>query len=494
MSEIVLTTLNAKYFHSSFGLRYLYANLKSLQERAILLEFQKKQSLEDILKILLAQDPQIIGFGVYIWNAKESLEVVRSIRQRRPDIKIVLGGPEVSYESKTQEICDLADFVVKGEGDFAFRELCEQILKHVPPKEKFILPQAPPIEDIKLPYEFYNEEDIKHRLIYVEASRGCPFKCEFCLSSLDVAVRKFPIDGFLASMKKLHNRGVRHFKFVDRTFNLDLKTTERILTFFLKHMSSDLFLHFEVIPDRFPPGLLELLAQFPKGTLQLEVGIQTFNEEVAARIQRKQNFKKTRENLKLLREKTHAHIHADLIVGLPGEDLFSFSKGFDQLYSLNPHEIQVGILKRLKGTPIVQHTEAWKMNYDENPPFQLLQNGLIREEEMQRMNHFARFWEKVSNSGKFPHTAKLLLQTNESPFEAFQSFSDTLFRHFQRTHSIPLEELISAITNYLTNTTLFSEEDILLCAQKDEELRKKIRRQRKDATQHRSRQAFHQPL
>src|SRR5207247_3930379 len=186
---------------------------------------------------------------------------------------------------------------------------------------------------------------------------------EFCLSSLDVPVRNVPLDAFLAAMQRLLDRGLRQFKFVDRTFNLNLNFSRSILQFFLDRYEPGLFLHFEMIPDRLPEALRETIARFPAGALQFEVGVQTFNDDVAARISRKQDNAKLADNLRYLREHTGVHVHADLIVGLPGEDVESFARGFDRLVALKPQEIQVGMLKRLRGTPIVRHDVEWGMVY-----------------------------------------------------------------------------------------------------------------------------------
>jgi radical SAM superfamily enzyme YgiQ (UPF0313 family) len=216
---------------------------------------------------------------------------------------------------------------------------------------------------LALPYDLYTDADIAHRVIYVEASRGCPYECEFCLSSLDVPVRNAPLEPFLTAMQHLLDRGVCQFKFVDRTFNLNLKISSAILRFFLERYRPGLFVHFEMIPDRLPQALRELIREFPPGVLQFEVGIQTFNEQVAKLISRRQDNARAEENLRWLREETGVHVHADLIVGLPGEDMASFAAGFDRLVALGPQEIQVGLLKRLRGTPIVRHDRDWGMVY-----------------------------------------------------------------------------------------------------------------------------------
>ena len=458
MPEIILTTLNAKYIHTAFGLRYLLANLGELQPKACIIEFDIHQRPIDIAEMLLAQNPRIIGFGIYIWNVKQSEEVIATIKRVRPGVTVILGGPEVSYETEDQPIVKLADHVILGEADFKFGELCAQILENpasaegadnrLPPK---IIPaELPEFSRLAFPYSFYDTKDIAHRVIYVEASRGCPFTCEFCLSSLDIPVRQAPLQPFLCEMQKLLDRGVRQFKFVDRTFNLNLAVSSAILKFFRERHSLGNFYHFELIPDRLPDALCEIIAGFPPGSLQFEVGIQTFNPEVADLIRRRQNYDKLDDNLRFLRNETSVHIHADLIVGLPGETLDSFAAGFDRLIALRPHEIQVGILKRLRGTPIVRHDGKWEMTYNSCPPYEILQNKLIDFSTMQRLRRFARYWDLVGNSGNFVETAPLIWLRSGSPFAAFLHWSDWLYSRSGRADGIALPRLMEWLFEYLT--------------------------------------------
>ncbi len=286
-------------------------------------------------------------------------------------------------------------------------------------------------------------------MIYVEASRGCPYECEFCLSSLDVPVRQAAIDEFLAAMESLLARGVRQFKFVDRTFNLNLKTSRAILGFFLERYTPGLFLHFEMIPDRLPDALRDLIGRFPLGSLQFEVGIQTFNDDVAELISRRQDNAKVEENLRWLRDETGVHVHADLIVGLPGETTESFARGFDRLVALGPQEIQVGMLKRLRGTPIVRHNDRWGMIYSPAAPYEILQTGLIDYATMQRLRRFARYWDLVANSGNFVESAHLIWSAG-LPFESFMRFSDWLFAVGGKTNGIALKRLAQLLFEYLT--------------------------------------------
>ncbi|HZV34236.1 MAG TPA: DUF4080 domain-containing protein [Verrucomicrobiae bacterium] len=450
MPDIVLATLNAKYIHAAFGLRYLLANLGELRARAVLLEFDINQRPIEIAETLLAGSPRIIGLGVYIWNAAQSTELVSALKRLRPDVLVVLGGPEVSYETDRQPIIAMADYVITGEADLKFAVVCRQLLAGEKPPQKIIPAELPEPSQLASPYEFYNERDVAHRIIYVEASRGCPFTCEFCLSSLDIPVRQFPLAALLQNLEELLRRGVRQFKFVDRTFNLNLNTSRALLQFFLDRLTPGLFIHFEMIPDRLPEELREVIAKFPPGALQFEVGIQTFNPQVAHLISRRQDYERLADNFKFLRQHTGVHIHADLIAGLPGETMESFGRGFDQLLALRPQEIQVGILKRLRGTPIVRHDAEWQMIYHDHPPYEVLQTKLISFADLQRLRRFARFWDLIGNSGNFVTTVPLLWRDAASPFQEFMSFCDWLHARLGRNHAIALAQLGEMLFTFLT--------------------------------------------
>jgi radical SAM superfamily enzyme YgiQ (UPF0313 family) len=457
MPDIVLTTLNAKFIHAAFGLRYLFANLGDLQPRAVIAEFDINLRPLDIAEALLAREPKIIGFGIYIWNVEETTAVITALKRVRPEIIILLGGPEVSHETAGQPIVELADHVITGEADLKFAEVCRGLLAPAPPSAlrppqfpKIIPAELPEFSRLALPYDFYTEADLAHRIVYVEASRGCPFTCEFCLSSLDIPVRQVPLAPFLAAMQKLLDRGLKRFKFVDRTFNLNLSVSQTLLEFFLARHQPGMFFHFEMIPDRLPAELRKVIAQFPPGALQFEVGVQTFNPTVGALISRRQNYERLAENFNYLRQETHVHLHADLIIGLPGETLESFAAGFDQLVALGPQEIQVGILKRLRGTPIARHDAEWRMVYGAQPPYEILQNRLLDFATLQRLRRFAKYWDLVGNSGNFVLALPLIWPDGASPFQAFLRFSDWLHAQIGRTDSIALARLMERLFEYLT--------------------------------------------
>jgi hypothetical protein len=485
VKKIIHSTINAKWIHPSLALRLLKANLGSLEDSCEIIEFNLRQPLAEKTDALLSAAAHILGISVSIWNNAATVELLRELHkvwnsmEQRP--VVVLGGPEVSHLQADAEIFRYADYVIRGEGEAAFRELCANILTNElqykqPPAllPQFINAANVDISKIKSGYHLYTDEDVTKKLIYVEASRGCPFNCEFCLSAVKEqggALREFPLEPFLAEMDKLIRRGVKTFKFLDRTFNVNIKRALRIMEFFLekieerKKRQNSLVVHFEMVPTLFPAELCEMIARFPPGTLRLEIGIQTLNSEVASRIRRsggmEQSFSPEKElkTLRFLRQKTAAIIHADLIAGLPGEDLASFGKGFDNLWlALSEEErslvvtkglrteIQLGILKLLPGAPIQRHNDAFRMRYNSASPYEVLETSVMSEDDLKRVKNFARFWEIIVNRGLSSDYIKKL--SGKPVFQKFIALSDSLYSRFGRNWGIDRYELLKAIENY----------------------------------------------
>jgi len=512
VKDILLVTINAKWIHPSLALRLLKANLGELEDRCEIFEFALRQPLcektEPILAAALpAARPQIFGISVSIWNHLATLELLGELEKswagQRP--VIVLGGPEVSHLPPEAEIFRYADYVICGEGEDAFRTLCEKILaggcerdgivsngttrqdgaaQKAPAARcettKFIRAENADVSKIKSGYHLYTDEDVTKKLIYVEASRGCPFNCEFCLSAVKSSAvkdggenktREFPLEPFLAQMNELVSRGVKTFKFLDRTFNININRAIKIMDFFLEKLGqgNKFTVHFEMVPSLFPPALRETLSRFPSGSLRLETGIQTLNPEVAERICRAGYLQKDisslpekeLEAIRFLREKTNAIIHADLIAGLPGEDIESFGKGFDRLLvclalpeasqeasqeapsaEADNMEIQIGILKLLPGTPISRHNDAFGMVYDSLPPYEVMETSAINAADLLRIKNFARFWEIIVNRKLADFNA------NKFNFEKFLALSDLLYAHFKKNWGIDKEELREAVNNF----------------------------------------------
>lgn len=447
MKNIILTTLNARYSHTSLALRYLYANLKELKENAKILEFVINSSNQTIAEQILEHKPKIVGIAVYIWNATDVAELVQTIKKVSPETIVVLGGPEVSYKPLRVNF-DMADYIITGEGEVSFYNLCKDILNGNCKEPRVINSPKVDLENIILPYDDYTDFDIKNRHIYVEMARGCPFECEFCLSSIDTKMRYLSIEVFLEQIDKLWQRGARNFKFIDRTFNIKISYAKAILNYFLEK-EEEYFLHFEVIPDNFPEELRELIKKFKAGSLQLEVGIQTLNLDVAKEIHRNLRIDKIKDNLKFLSQETHAHMHIDLIIGLPSETIESFGKNLDLLYTLSTGEIQVGILKKLSGTTLDRHDKVYGMVYSDLPPYDILKNDLISFEQMQEMKRFARFWDIVYNSGNFQKTTALLFE-NGKVFENFYDLSKWLYRRSESTYKISLDRMAEFLFEYMS--------------------------------------------
>ena len=446
--DIVLTTINAKWIHPSLALRLLKANLGSLETSCEIIEFALRQPLREKVEGLAGKDMRILGISVSIWNHTATLELLGELEKlwaasgKKP--LVVLGGPEVSHLPNDAEIFKYADHVVRGEGEVAFRELCVGVMSGT--------------EGIVSGYHLYSDEDLARKLVYVESSRGCPFACEFCLSAVGAEqpadrVRKFPLEPFIAEMDTLVRRGAKTFKFLDRTFNSDIPRALAIMEFFLDKIKEykDIVVHFEMVPSIFPQNLRDILCLFPPGSLRLEVGIQTLNPKTAALINRPSFPQKELETLRFLREKTNAIIHADLIAGLPGEDLESFGRGFDQLWGvlqsgadnveIQQVEIQLGILKLLPGAPILRHSQEFAMRYNPNPPYEIEETRDISAENLLRIKNFARFWELIVNRYNFPNGAL----SSDRVFDNFMLLSDRLYSHFGRNWGIAKNELQSVV-------------------------------------------------
>ncbi len=438
--NIVLTTANARYTHCAFGLRCLAAALKSHGYDTVIHEFTIHHSPFEIAESLLAQKPQVIGFGVYIWNVGLMAHLAQIIRSVSPETILILGGPEMSGSSGDTPFLDTADYIITGEGEDSLSELIAHIEAGRRPVSRIIQSKPPSLERLASTYDYYSDEDIAHRIIYVESSRGCPYRCTFCLSSLDAGVRYFPLPQFLASMDMLLEKGVRLFKFTDRTFNLDDERVLEILKFFLRHDVSNMQVHLEIMPDRLSDAVREVMAAFPPGTLHLELGIQSFNPETLRRIKRRQHIEQTMDTIALLRMHTGAVLHADLIIGLPGDSEEDVATGFDALVKMKVQELQIGLLKRLKGTPMAADADT-ELLFDSNPPYEVLQTSRFSFAAIQKLKRFSRYFDMYYNHGNFPESLNLLWQDSTSPFASFAGFADFIWEKEQRTYGLPLARL-----------------------------------------------------
>lgn len=470
--DILLATINAKWVHPSLALRLLRANLGSLEERSAIVEWQLRQPQSERLAAVAAAAPRVLALSVSIWNHQATLELLRALAGTdspgRPIV--VLGGPEASHLPPDAELFAYGDYLLRGEGETAFADLCRHLLEGAARPDGWTwiagsaaadqaaadgagywVLDAPPVDPAAIDpgYRLYTDADLARKLTYVEASRGCPFGCDFCLSALDRRVREFPLAAFLAELDGLWARGARSFKFLDRTFNLDAGRASAVMDWFLDRFGrapdSGAYVHFEMVPSRFPPELRGRLRRFPAGTLRLEVGVQTLNPTVATTIGRACDPEADLEALIFLRRETAAVVHADLIVGLPGETLESFGAGFDALWAARPAEVQVGMLKRLPGTPLARHDAAFAMDYAAAPPYEVRSTGALSAADAARLRRFARFWELVVNRGKFGSETAAFLAEGRPVFGRFLELSDALGARLGRDWGLDREMLRTAL-------------------------------------------------
>ena len=278
MTPIVLVAVNARFIHPPFGLMCLRAALGPLRSQSKIHEFILKTPVGEMVEAVAAEEPQVVGLSVYLWNRSQMTDFAQGLRDRLPGVVLVAGGPEMDGAGDDDPLVRLADHVILGEGEVPFRALCERVLRIPGPLPVPRDPEAPRPS----PYDEYTDEDLTHRLTYVETSRGCAFTCSFCTSANAPGVQNLPLEPFFADMDRLLDRGAKKLKFLDRSFNLHPSRTAEILDFFLDRLAQRrFFVHFEMVPDRFPPELKDRLRRFPPGSLQLEVGVQTLDPEVS---------------------------------------------------------------------------------------------------------------------------------------------------------------------------------------------------------------------
>lgn len=442
MTDIVLVAVNAQYIHPPLGLYCLRASLGPLRDRSRVLEFTVKASVDHIVEGIAAESPRIVGFSVFLWNRAILLEVAQRLRYRLPATLLVAGGPEVTGAPAEDRLRRAFDETIEGAGEVPFRRICEELLASAELEAQ---------GSTRSPYSEYTDEDLRHRLTYVESSRGCAFRCSFCTSASHPGVEDLPLGPFLDDLGRLIDRGARRIKFLDRSFNLDIDRACTILDFLLPRPGYD-FVHFELVPDRLPEALGQRLAAFPPGKLRLEVGVQTLDPRVSAAIDRPLRRALVLENLRFLAEETSAIVHVDLIAGLPGETLEGFARGVDILWSLFGNrpgtEVQLGILKRLPGTPLDRQPPDGA-RFRSEAPYDLLENPELDASTMELLNHTARLWERAVNRGRFPAQTARLLGDADGAFFRFLAFSRWFVGRHGRSWGIPQEDLGRGLDDYL---------------------------------------------
>ena len=435
---IVLTTLNAKYIHTNLAIRYLKSYAMPEYE-PILAEYTIKDPVLNIVSDIYQKKPKIVGFSLYIWNIEESIKVIRILKKTNPDLVIVAGGPEVTYDyDKWLEKVPEIDFIVIGEGERTFKQLLDyhsgkidikdvQGIAYLKDKQMKATAPGPKLDLREVPSPFRFPEDVPHlanRVTYIETSRGCPFSCQFCLSSIEVGVRYFNREAVKEDIRYLMKNGAKTIKFVDRTFNISRSYAMEMFQFLIdEHLPGTVF-QFEITGDIMRPEVIDFLNEnAPAGLFRFEIGVQSTNDLTNELVQRRQNFEKLSRTVTMVKEGGKIAQHLDLIAGLPEEDYDSFRNTFNEVFAMRPEELQLGFLKLLRGTGLRIQAEQYGYTYIDEAPYEILSNNVLTFDDILRIKQTEDVLEKYWNDNRMPRTIEYLVsEVFETPFDFFQLF------------------------------------------------------------------------
>ncbi len=463
--KVNIVSLNSKYIHSSLAPWCLRAGLFeycSVPFEVALTESTINAPQDEILEKLSEDSAQLFAFSAYIWNIEKLLNLAKALKEKKPEAKILFGGPEVSYRAKAVlENYPFVDFILSGEGEMPIAGLVEalflgedfeKITSLSFRKEGGIIEGEPFISEADPPSPYCEEylNMLEGRIAYIEASRGCPYRCAFCLSGRCGGVRYFDFERVKKDILTLMYSGAKTIKFVDRTFNSSEKRANEILSFLLENIEKapNVCFHFEIAGDILKESTLKLLGKFPKGAVQLEIGMQSFNEQTLRDINRKTNTKKLIENIEKLIKLGRQHIHIDLIAGLKGEDLESFKNSFNIGYKLKADMLQLGFLKLLYGADMREKREEYPCIFSENPPYEVISTPWLSEEEILGLKNAEDALERLYNSGRFKKTLEYLTSTaGLYPFQLFWDFGNAV-----SGENLPLMEYFEKVFEYFKAT------------------------------------------
>lgn len=431
--RVLLTAINSKYIHTGLGLRYVCEYAKAQGFAVELLEETINSQIIDVLEKIMLAKADVYGFSVHIWNKSFVMRLIAMLRKLQPQAVIVVGGPEVAFDAERIFGEQPAiDYIVQGEGEICFSKLLASLVKHeaVPAHIAFkshsgvcLNSGVTVIDDLSiLPFPYPDLENIiaEHKIVYYECTRGCPFNCAYCLSGISRSVRRRPLDLVLQDLDRFVAAGVPLVKFVDRTYNLDENYFLPIMQHLAKTDTKAIF-HFEIKADILSERVLDFLATVPKGRFQMEIGIQSTHLPTLAAINRQDNWQRLADNVKRLLSFNNMHIHVDLIAGLPYEDLLTFGKSFDDVYSLGAQMLQLGFLKVLPGTQMQKETQKYGLLYMDEPPYEILATKYMPYKDMQFLKRLENVLDQTGNSSIFSNTLRALIKYEETTPFAFYS-------------------------------------------------------------------------
>lgn len=460
--KTLLTTLNSKFIHKSLSLRLLYVACKDNRDIDFK-EYTIKDEIESIVDDILSMELDVICFSVYIWNVDHLKEICKLLKERKPELVIVFGGPEVMYEIDYFLDNYCIDYIIAGEGEVVLNELLtclrdnkEVNIQGVSTKDNRDYRLVPPVdlsylESLDSPYLLDRDiKDMKNRILYFETSRGCPYQCQYCLSSLEKGLRFFSMDYLKKQLKLILETDVKVIKLLDRSFNAKTEHALEILDFVFKHAPKGVQLQFEINGDVLDQRIIDFINDYaPDGLLRFEIGIQSTYEPTNKVVKRYQDFNRLCEVIKQLQKNNKIDFHLDLIAGLPLENLSRFAKSFDDVFALYPKELQLGFLKLLRGTSLRKEANKYGYIYDKNAPYELIESNDLSKEDIKKIHLAEDMLQKYWNSGRFPITMNKVLRQEKSPFYFFLSLGNYYQEHNFKFFKFQLDELFSYLNEYL---------------------------------------------
>lgn len=478
--KILLTTLNSKFIHTNLAIRYLNQMVKDIEDIDVdIREYTINNELDFILKDIYANNYDVILFSTYIWNVNDIVKICNNLKKVNKNVKIALGGPEVTYDSEeSMKKYDFVDYILYGEGELVFRDFVKSLKGDIDIKDvngivyrnNGDIVKNKPMKDIEnldiipSPYVDLNKAEYENRIVYYETSRGCPFNCQYCLSSTLQGLRYFSIDRVKSDLKELIDARVSQIKFIDRTFNANKKFAMEIMQFLMENDNDYTTYHFEVTAHLLTEDMLEFLKECKEGLFQFEIGVQTTNEKVLEAVGRRDDFSKLSYVVQKIASYRNIHQHLDLIAGLPYEDYNSFENSFNDVFNLGIEHLQLGFLKMIKGTGIRNNADEHEFRYKDYPPYEVLYNKYITYNEILKLKDIEEILERYFNSKNFVLSMRYIIHNyyKESPFKFFEDFATYFDKNGYFNMSQGKNQLYKILLDFYTekinkNIELFTE-------------------------------------
>ena len=445
--KILLTTLNSKYVHMNLAVRYLYESAIEYKDQIQIKEFTINNDDDYIFTELVSGGHELVCFSCYIWNIEKILYLAENLKKAKPQVKIVLGGPEVSFDRKTLLAqYSFIDAVIIGEGELAFKRLCRDFLEGKKIETNKI---ESPIASELIPFPYKTVEIQKDKTLYYESSRGCPYRCAYCLSSIDNSIRALPVDRVLKELDFFLSSNVKQVKFVDRTFNWNDDRCYDIINYLIENDNGVTNFHFEMCGELITRRLLDRLEDVRPGQMQFEIGIQSTNKQTLEAVNRTEEFEKAKANIEKIISFNNIHVHLDLIAGLPFEDYETFKTSFNQVYAMQPDMLQLGFLKLLKGTGIRGKTEIYGYVYRRKAPYEVISNKYISAEEIVRIKQIEAVLDLYYNKGGFNRSlSELIKKIGDDSFDFYEALAGYFYHNGHQDRSHKKEDLYRILLGY----------------------------------------------